>query len=93
VSEYLEIADEVKKLTTMIARVCRLENGGERFWLYKTKNNSVGRPQEVDFPRLVDEPACPSKGDSDFLKIRKKTSISEPLSIDENGTPSRPRTS
>lgn len=84
-SEYLEIADEAKKLTTMVARVCRLENGGERFWLYKTKNNSVGRPQEVDFPRLTDEPTCPSKALMDFLEIRRDTNVNEPLFIDERG--------
>lgn len=83
VSEYLETADEAKLLT--LAKVRRLDNGGMRFWLYKTKNNSVGRPQEVDFPRLTDEPTCPSKALMDFLEIRRDTNVNEPLFIDERG--------
>jgi hypothetical protein len=71
VSEYLETADEVKLLTR--GRVTRLANGNVRFVLYKTKNNSysVGRPQEIDFPKLEGEEACPASAILSFLKLRE----------------------
>ena len=68
VSEYLISADEVKLLTR--DKVIKLAGGGIRFLLYKTKNNTVGRPQEVDFPRLEGEEACPATAISNFLNLR-----------------------
>ena len=68
VSEYLKMADEFKLLTR--DKVFKLPNGGVRFVLHKTKNNSVGRPQEVDFPRLEGESACPAATIEEFLGFR-----------------------
>ena len=81
VSEYLETHDEVKLLT--LGNVSRLSSGGIRFMLYKTKNNSVGRPQEVDFPNLEAEYACPVRAIESFLKVRVKSPDDFPLFIDE----------
>ena len=53
--------------------------------LHKTKNNSVGRPQEVDFPRLEGESACPSAAIEEFLGFRGSSESKEPLFIDEFG--------
>ena len=77
VSGYLETADEVKLLTP--GKVVRLTNGGVRFILDKTKNNSVGRPQEVDFPRLEGEEACPVLAILSFLKLRASGDPKLPL--------------
>ena len=83
VSEYLETADEVKLLTP--DKVKRLENGGVRFILYKTKNNSVGRPQEIDFPKLEGEEACPASAILSFLKLRESGDPKLPLFVDKGG--------
>ena len=83
ISEYLETHDEVKLLT--LSNVSRLPNGWFRFMLHKTKNNSVGRPQEVDFPNLEEEYACPVRAIEAFLKIRVKSPVDSPLFIDETG--------
>ena len=53
--------------------------------LYKTKNNSVGRSHEVDFPRLEGEPACPATAIEEFLSFRGSAEANEPLFTDELG--------
>ena len=85
VSEYLMTADGIKLLTR--EKVSRLENGGIRFMLLKTKNNPSGRPQEVDFPRLADEPACPATALGDFLTIRQTSAPNTPFFSDRGGKP------
>ena len=55
------------------------------FLLYKTKNNSVGRPQEVDFPRLEGEEACPATAISNFLNLRVSMDPKSPLFVDMHG--------
>ena len=74
-------ADGIKLLTC--EKVSRLENGGIRFLLMKTKNNPSGKPQEVDFPRLEGEPACPAAALGDFLTIRQTSEPNTPLSVPE----------
>jgi len=88
VSEYLQTADDFKLLTR--EKVFKLPNGGVRFVLYKTKNNSVGRSQEVDFPRLEGEPACPATAIEEFLGFRESSGAKEPLFTDESGRAIRP---
>ena len=68
VSEYSISADKVKLLTR--DKVIRLAGGGIRFLLYKTKNNSVWRPQGVDLPNFEGEEACPATAISNFLNLR-----------------------
>ena len=83
VSEYLQTADDCELLTR--GKVFKLPNGGVRFVLYKTKNNSVGRSQEVDFPRLEGEPACPATAIEELLSFRGSAEAKEPLFTDELG--------
>ena len=85
ISEYLLTHDGIKLLTC--EKVTRLENGGIRFLLLKTKNNSAGRSQEVDFPRLEGEPACPATALGDFLTIRQSSAPNTPFFADRWGRP------
>ena len=64
-----------------------MENGGIRFVLLKTKNNPSGRSQEVDFPRLADEPACPATTLGDFLTMRQTSAPNTPFFADGQGRP------
>ena len=88
VSEYLKTVDEVKLLTR--DKVTKLASGGVRFVLHKTKNNTVGRPQEVDFPRLEGEEACPATAIGNFLKLRESMDPKSPLFVDKRGEPISP---
>ena len=83
VSEYLMTADGIKLLTR--EKVSRLENGGIRFLLLKSKNNTSGRSQEIDFPRLTDEPACPATALGDFLTMRLASAPNTPFFADRWG--------
>jgi hypothetical protein len=83
VSEYLETADEVKLLTR--DKVTRLANEDVRFVLYKTKNNSVGRPQEINFPKLEGEEACPASAFLSFLKLRESGDPKMHLFVNKEG--------
>ncbi len=85
ISEYLRTADGLKLLTC--EKVSRLENGGIRFLLLKTKNNPSGRSQEVDFLRLVGEPACPAAALGDYLKMRQPSAPNAPFFADWRGRP------
>ena len=86
ISEYLLTPDGIKLLTC--EKVTRLKNGGIRFLLMKTKNNPSGRSQEVDFPRLEGEPACPATALGDFLTIRRQASApNTPFFADRWGRP------
>ena len=85
VSEYLMTADGIKLLTR--DKVSRLANGGIRFLLLKSKNNTAGRSQEVDFPRLADEPACPATALGDFLTMRLTSAPNAPFFSDRWGRP------
>jgi hypothetical protein len=58
--------------------------------LYKTKINPGARPQEVDFPRLEGEEACPATAISNFLNLRESMDPKMPLFDDKSGQAIRP---